>query len=131
MILNREGRVYVINYKPVREYLNLVAEEKRYDVGLMKIFPNGFKESMINDISLECSDTPILNDQLYYIKWIDSDHNEGEKGYHLKFSRKEGDNIYYDAEVTTNGFKLIAPKIELKDSEARVKINILSKIKIS
>jgi hypothetical protein len=47
----------------------------------------------------------------------------------VTFSRQEGENIYYDAEIKTKGFVLKAPKIEVKDREPRIKITILSKIK--
>jgi hypothetical protein len=63
------------------------------------------------------------------VKWIDTEAKANEKGYSLSYSRKEGEDIYYDAEFTTNGFTLKAPKIQVKDVPARVKVTVLSKIK--
>jgi hypothetical protein len=70
-----------------------------------------------------------MQDQLYYLKWVDTDAKPDEKGYELTSSRQEGDGIFYDAVFKTRGFTLSAPKIQVKERPSRVKVTVLSKIK--
>jgi hypothetical protein len=47
----------------------------------------------------------------------------------LTCSRKEGEDVYYDAEFKTKGFTLKAPKIRVKDTPSCVKVTVLAKVK--
>jgi hypothetical protein len=159
MIEGRRGRVYIINLKPTQEYLQPKATGEIYRVGLINIFPDGIEKIKIQDVVFEGRKTPIIQDQLYYLKWVDTEAKEGrpagererakegamagakqearagapgaapEKGYRLSYSRKEGEDIYYDAEFTTKGFTLKAPKIQVKDIPAFVKFTVVGKVK--
>jgi hypothetical protein len=51
------------------------------------------------------------------------------KGYTLTYGRKEGEDVYNDAEFKTKGFTLKAPKIRVKDTPSRVKVTVLAKVK--
>lgn len=128
LIQKRKGRVYIINFKPTHEYLTPKWRGESYKVGLMNIAPRGLESMEMRDIVLEGKEIPILQDQLFYIKWVDTETPPHEKGYTIEFSRKEGENVYYDAVFRTKGFVLKAPKIQLKDRPARVKVTVLSKI---
>ncbi len=129
MFQSRKGRVYVINFKPTGEYLYPKSYDESFKVGLMHLYPEGIETIEIQEVLFTGEKTPIMQDQLFYIKWIDTEAAPGKKGYSVTFSRQEGENIFYDAEIKTKGFVLKAPKIEVKDREPRVKITILSKIK--
>ncbi len=130
MILARKGRSYIVNFKPTGEYLHPEARGETFTVGLIQIFPEGLKEIAVADVLLTGKASPIIQDQLYYVKWIDAENaNAGD--YSLKYGRKEGDDIYYDAEIQTGGFALRAPKARVVETPSRVKITVLSKVKSS
>jgi hypothetical protein len=129
MIQARRGRVYVINFKPTQEFPSPKTSGERYRVGLMVIYPEGIERIKLQDVLFQGKTSPIIQDQIYYVKWIDTEAKVKEKGYTLKYSRKEGKDVYYDAEFTTKGFMLKAPKIQVKDIPARVKVTVLGKVK--
>jgi hypothetical protein len=131
-IMDRKGRVYVVNFKPTGEYLAPKSKEKPFRVGLIYIFLDGIEAIDIRDVHFTGSRTPTIQDQLYYVKWVDTDNKPmgpDGKGYVLAFNKKEGEDIYDDAEFKTAGFSLKAPKIRVQDSKARVKVTVLSKLK--
>jgi hypothetical protein len=129
MIQARKGRVYIINFKQTQEYVLPKSSGETFSIGLINIYPDGIENIKIQDVLFEGQKTPTVHDQLYYLKWIDTEAKANEKGYVLSFSRKEGEDIYCDAEFTTRGFTLKAPKIQVTDVSARVKVTVLSKIK--
>ena len=129
MIQDRKGRAYILNFKPTQEYVLPKSSAEPFRIGLINIFPEGIDTIRIQDVLFEGRKTPIIQDQLYYLKWIDTEAKANEKGYVLSFGRKEGEDTYYDAEFTTKGFTLKAPKLQVKDTPARVKVTVLSKIK--
>lgn len=129
MIQERKGRVYIIDFKQTQEYVLPKSSGEAFRIGLINIYPDGIEKIKIQDVLFEGRKTPIIHDQLYYVKWIDTEAKANEKSYSVSFSRKEGEDIYYDVEFTTNGFTLTAPKIQVKDVPARVKVTVLSKIK--
>lgn len=129
MFQSRKGRVYVINFKPTREYLYPQGYGESFEVGLMHLYPEGIEKIEIQEVLFTGKKSPIMQDQLFYIKWIDTEADPGETGYVLTYGRQEDENIFYDAVVKTRGFTLKAPKIQIKDRESRIKITILGKIK--
>jgi len=131
MIQARKGRKYIINFKPTHEYLQPTSRSENYSLGLIHIYPQGIEKIQILDVIFEGKNTPIVHDRLYYIKWIDTEAGPAEKSYQLSFSKKEGENIYVDAVFTTKGFVLKAPKIQVKDRPSRIKVTILSKVKMN
>jgi hypothetical protein len=128
VIQERKGRVYVINLKPTEEILRPQWRGESYEVGLMRICLEVLKRIQIRDVLLEGRDTPVMQDQLYYIKWIDTETPIDQKGYSIEYRRKEGENIFYGAVFQTKGFTLEAPKIQVKDLKNRVKVSVLLKI---
>jgi hypothetical protein len=129
MIQARRGRVYVVNFKPAQEYLSPTSTGEKYRLGLISIYPQGIERIRVQDVLFEGRATPMIQDQLYYVKWIDAGAKPKTKGYVLKYGRKEGEDVYYDAEFTTQGFTLKAPKIRVRDTPARVKVTVLEKVK--
>jgi hypothetical protein len=133
LIQERKGRVYVVNFKPTGEYLAPKSKEKPYRIGLIYIFPKGIETIDIRDVHFTGMISPIIQDQLYYVKWVDIHDppagSSSPKRYELKYSRREGEDVYVEAEFKTAGFAIKAPKIRIQDSAARVKITVLSKIK--
>ena len=47
----------------------------------------------------------------------------------MSFDKKEGDDVYFNAILTTPLFTLKAPKIRIRADERRIKISILARIK--
>jgi len=130
--LKRRGRVYMINFKPTDEFVLPKARGESYPVGLIEIYPRGIETIEIRDVVFSGSETPMIKEQLYYLKWIDSDDLSGEKDrFTLTYRRKEGTDVFFDAVFTAPGFTLKAPKIRVKTSPARIKVIVLGKIKES
>ena len=129
MIQARRGRTYIVDFKPTQEYLSPKSRGQSYAVGLINIHPAGIERIQVRDVVLEGAASPIVRDQLYYLKWIDTEAKAGVKGYTLTFGRKEGDDVFVDAVFATGGFTLRAPKIRVRETPARVKVTILAKIK--
>jgi hypothetical protein len=99
---------------------------------LINIYLDGIESIDIRDVHFTGTRTPTIQDQLYYVKWIDTDGEPvgpGGKGYALTCGKKEGEDVYHDAEFKTAGFILKAPKIRVQDSPARVKVTVLSQVK--
>lgn len=129
MIRKRSGRVYVVDFKPLREYLAPKGRGETYQFGLINIFPQGVESIEIEDVLFRGEKSPMVLDQLYYAKWIDTRSRFPGKGYTLRFGRKEGEDIYADAEFRTAGFVLRAPRIRVRDIKSMVKVTVLAKLK--
>jgi hypothetical protein len=123
-----KGRVYVINAKPVQEYIIPKGRGETYKVGLINIYPRGIEKIAVRDVLFTGAETLTVADQLFYLKWVDPAGDPKVKGYTLTSSRREGDD-YYDAEFKSAGFTLKAPKIRVKDTPSRVKVTVLEKVK--
>jgi hypothetical protein len=124
-----KGLAYVVNSEPLQEYIIPKGRGESYKVGLMTIYPRGIEKIEIHDVLLTGAKTLMLTDQLYYLKWVNPVGDQKVKGYTLTYSRKEGEDVYYDAEFKTKGFTLKAPKIRVKDTPSRVKVTVLAKVK--
>jgi hypothetical protein len=122
----QKGKVYIVNFKPTREYLiaKPEPESKICRKGLRTIYPKGVKEIKIKEVLFEGKGKPMATDQIYHLRYVDTE----DQGYSVDSSKQEGD-IYYDAVVTTNGFTLKAPKIRIKERGKRIKFIVLSKVK--
>ena len=129
MAREMKGRVYVVNAKPIQEYVIPKGRGESYKVGLINIYPRGIERIAVRDVLLTGAETLMLTDQLYYFKWVDPAGDPKVKGYTLTYSRKEGEDVYFDAEFKTTGFTLKAPKIRVKDTPSRVKVTVLGKVK--
>ncbi len=129
MIRKRSGRVYVVDFKPLREFLLPKGRGETYQLGLVNIFPQGIESIELEDVHFRGEKSPMVLDQLYYAKWIDTRSRVPGKGYTLRFGRKEGEDVYVDAELKTAGFVLRAPRIRVRDIKSMVKITVLAKLK--
>jgi hypothetical protein len=129
MIQKRRGRAYVVNFKPLLEYVIPKGRGESYKLGLVNIFPQGIESIELRDVSFRGEKSPMIWDQLYYAKWVDPRTRARGKGYTLKYSRKEGEDIYYDAELKTGGFVLRAPKIQVRELANLVKATVLAKLR--
>jgi hypothetical protein len=129
MIQKRRGRVYVVNFKPLMEYPVPKGRGEVYNFGLINIFPGGIESIELRDVLFRGEKSPMVWDQLYYAKWIDTRRRVRGKGYTLSCGRKEGEDVYEDAELRTAGFVLRAPKIQVRDLKSMVKITVLAKLK--
>jgi hypothetical protein len=131
MVEKRRGRSYVVNFKPILDSVIPRGRGPSYSFGLVNIFPDGIESIEIRDVVFHGEKSPMVLDQLFYVKWVDPRTRVRGKGYSLTCSRREGNDIYYDAEVKTAGFVLRAPKIQVRDLNSFVKITILAKLKPS
>lgn len=129
MIAGRKGISYIINFKNIFEH-PVTEPLMKYSMGLIKLFPDGIRRIKTSDIEFTGANSPMVLDQLYYVKWIDTDSKSVKDGYKLTYSRKDGEDTFYDAVITTAGFTLKAPKVKLTERGNRLKITILSKIKV-
>jgi len=131
MITAREGRSYIISLKPIRQYLSGFEDKTRksWSIGLMYIFPDGLGPVAFDDVDFSGTTIPTETNQLFYVKVVDTDWKTRDKPYALSFDKKEGDDVYFNAVLTTPLFTLKAPKIRIRADERRIKISILARIK--
>ena len=71
---------------------------------------------------------PCNTDQLYYLKVVDTDSRLRKQAYTVAGER-QADGTYVNAVVTTPLFTLKAPKVRVKESGNRVKIQVLARVK--
>lgn len=128
MITGRKGFSFIVNFKNIFEYPR-TEPARKYSMGLINLFPEGIRKIGMSDVLFTGNNSPMILDQLYHVKWVDTKSKSLKEGYNITYSRKEGEDIYYDAVITTEGFTLKAPKIKLTERNERVKITILSKVK--
>jgi hypothetical protein len=129
MIRDRKGTAYIVNFKKTQEYPGSRTGNKMFAMGLMHIYPDGIDRIVIEDVEFIGQKSPTILDQLYYVKWVDTEGEPGKTDYDLSYGRKDGQGIFYDAVFTTRGFTLKAPKIQVSQHPNRVKVTILSKVK--
>jgi len=128
-LAKRKGVTYVLNFKQVQYYLIPQKKQKRFALGLIEAYPDGFENLEINDIKITGTDTiPVEKDQLYYLKIIDTKPQKEVKPYIVNFEAKEGDSVYRNAIITTPMFTIKAPKIAIKETGNRVKFTFLSRV---
>jgi hypothetical protein len=128
-VQRRVGRVFIVDFKPAGEHLNPLAAGPSYNLGLVRIFPAGIDAIRVQDVLFSGAKTPIVQDQLYYLKWVDAERRLGGKGYRLMSSGKEGKDIYLNVEIRTGGFILKGPKIRVRETKDFVKITVLEKVR--
>lgn len=124
----RVGKAFVVDFKPGNEFLNPTWRGDNYKLGLINIYPRGIEKLRVQSATLSGRETPMMLDQFYYVKWVDTESAVGNKGYTIKYSRMEDEGVYYDAEFSCGGFTLKAPQIQIRESPKRVKIVVLKKV---
>lgn len=129
LVQKRVGLAFIVNFKNTGEFIFPESLQTSYKVGLINIYPKGIKRVKFADVIFEGEETPMVIDQLYYIKWIDTEAKGIEKSYEVRGVREGTTNVYRNVFFKTRGFTLSAPKIEIKGSKNRVKVTVLAKIK--
>jgi hypothetical protein len=126
----RDGRSYIISFKPIHQYVSALvgAREKSYEVGLMKIFPRGVGTVRSDEIEVRFKKAPVVINQLYYFKAVDTDWTSRRGPYVLRYEKREGEDVFCGATLTTPLFELKAPRIRIREDAKRVKIWILSRV---
>jgi hypothetical protein len=129
-VLKRKGYSYILNFKPVRYFLQPEKNRKVSSLGLVYAYPDGFGDFSLNDITVKGLESiPVEKNQLYYLKIVNSNPVKGEKPYEIKYESKEEGNIYKNVVITTPLFTITAPKISIQETENRVKFSFLSRVK--
>jgi hypothetical protein len=129
LVQKRKGLTFIVNFKNTGEYASPESPQTSYRMGLINIYPKGIKKIKFADVLFEGEETPMVIDQLYYVKWIDTKARGLDKSYEVLGLREGKTNVYRDAVFKTRGFRLSAPKIEIKESKNRVKVTVLAKVK--
>jgi hypothetical protein len=126
----REGRSYIISFKSIHQFLSvLVGERKKsYEVGLMKIYPDGVGGVRVDDIEIRFTKVPAEINQLYYFRVVDTGWQARKSPYALRYEKKEGEDVYSKVILTTPLFELKAPRVRIREEAKRVKIWILSRV---
>lgn len=129
MIRERKGFTYIIDMKPVTQYATGLVDGsyKRYNLGLIWMYPEGIGDIRFNNISASFKPVPTELNQLYYIKVIDTESNKHKKPYKMKYKSKDDQGNYYGVTVETPLFTLNAPKICIREDKNRVKFLIQSR----
>ncbi len=129
-IVNRKGQSYILNFKPILYYITPVKAEKKFGLGLIEVYPEGFENFTVSDIEVTGLDTiPVEQNQLYYLKVVDTDHGKGQKPYTVRCEKMVGDSIYLNAVISSPLFTIKAPKVSITESTNRVKFTFLSRVK--
>ncbi len=126
LITERKGRSYVVNFKPTGEYLRPKAREPRFEIGITHLFPKGIESLQIQEVTFTGKETPTQQDQLYYLKWVDT---APQPKPHTVEGREVSPGIYTDATFTCEGFSLRAPKLKVQEDAGRVKVTVLEKVR--
>jgi len=125
-----KGKVYIIDLKPIHQYLLSLVDKSRqnYELGLINMFPFGLGVIRIDKVSI--SFKPVLSEvnQLYYVKLIDANSKKSKKPYKIKYESKDDKGFFYNVIVTTPLFELKAPKITIIKSTNRTKFVIHSRV---
>jgi hypothetical protein len=130
LITSREGMTYIISFKEISQFLSPIVEGKKqsYKMGLTYLYPQGIGTIKIDDIDIESQDAPAVIDQIYYLKFVDTEWEKRSRAYTLRFKKREGEDIYLNAVIITPIFVMKAPKVRVKKSGDRLKVWILSRV---
>jgi hypothetical protein len=126
---SRKGLAFIVNFKNTGEYLAPESTQVAHKVGLMYIYPKGIRRIKMADVIFEGKETPMVNDQLFYVKWIDTEATENGPNYEVSGLHEGTGNTYRNAVFKTRGFTLSAPKVEIRETKNRVKVTVLAKVK--
>jgi hypothetical protein len=128
--MSRTGQVYVINFKPIKQYLPGLADKSKptYKLGLMEMFPEGIGSLKFDDITLDVKPVPTEINQLYYLKVVDTDTEKSKKPYTIEYQSIDESGVYTNVNITTPLFTLKAPKVTIRERGNRIKITVISRI---
>ena len=127
-IKSRKGRTYVLDLKPTGKYLDGLADPKgAVRLGLMTLFGTGYPGFTLDEIEMSRVGVPSTSDQLYYVRAVDTKWRSRKQACSVS-STKQADGTYVNAIVTTPLFTVKAPRIRIKETATRVKIQVLARV---
>ncbi len=128
-ISSRQGRVYIVDLKPVRQYMDgLAGKAGAYRLGLLTLFPVGYPGFTLDAVVLSPVKVPCNTDQLFYFRAVDTESAARKQALTVT-GQRQADGSYVDAVVTTPLFTLKAPKVRVIEAGNRVKIQVLARVK--
>ncbi len=128
-ISSRKGRVYIVDLKPVRQYMDGLADKAgAYRLGLLTLFPAGYPGFTLDAVELSPVKVPCNTDQLFYFRAVDTESRSRKQALTVT-GQRQADGTYVDAVVTTPLFTLKAPKVRIIESENRVKVQVLARVR--
>lgn len=130
LIQARKGKKFIVDFSPTKEMVRLMPRNDSMWVGVQQIFPNGFKTLTMNEIEITSVDTPLCKPNPRLVEWIDTETNKGEKGYELTYMRRDGE-IFKNAQMTTKGFSLKAPELQIREDDAKNQVEIIVLCKVA
>ena len=128
--VSRTGKVYVISFKPIKEYLPSLADKSKptYKLGLMEMFPEGIGSLKFDSIVLDIKPVPTEINQLYHLKVVDTDPVKKNKPYTVTYQSIDESGVYTHVTITTPLFMLKAPRVSIRERGKRIKIMVHSRI---
>ncbi len=128
-IASRQGRVYVVDLKPVRQYISVLTPKAgAYALGLLTLFPAGYPGFTLDAVEMSPVTVPCNTDQLFYFRGVDTQSRLRKQGYTVTGERQV-DGSYVNAVVTTPLFTLKGPKVRIIETGNRVKIQVLARVR--
>jgi hypothetical protein len=125
---SRKGRTYILDFKTITQYVaGLVDTKVAYRLGLITMYPSAYPGFKLDDIELSRTSTPAIADQLYYLKVVDTAPATNRRPYTV-IGTKQADGTWVSATVTTPLFTIKAPKVRIRETATRVKIQVLARV---
>lgn len=130
MFQERKGLTYVIDVKPVSQYLSSLVDKnsKNYRLGIMYMYPEGISGIKFDSVSVTLKPVPVEINQLYYLKVVDTGSGNTGEPFSIKCDSFDEKGIYHNATITTPLFTLKAPSVSVVRTSNRVKFIIHSRI---
>lgn len=130
MFQERKGLTYIIDVKPVSQYLSSLVDKNalKYNLGLMYMFPEGITGIKFDSVSVSLKPVPAEINQLFYLKVIDTGTANTGEPFTIKCESFDEKGFYHNATITTPLFTLKAPKVSVVRTSNRVKFIIHSRI---
>jgi len=129
----RAGRTYIVDLKRTGQAVTTLTARTAaprapsYTLGLMTLFPSGFPGFTLDEIQVSATTVPALTDQLYYLKVVDIQPATREQPYSVTGAR-QADGTWLNETVTTPLFTLKAPKLRIRETGDRVKLQVLARV---
>jgi hypothetical protein len=121
-ILSPKGRVFVIDLKNFQDFIYPENADELFQVGSMRIYPNGIGNYSMNNFELKCGSLPVIFPFKNFIKIISRHPLSNEDEYKLTYSGKDGADTFYNAALSTDAFELKAAKLRIIKNKDRIKL---------
>lgn len=125
---SRKGRTYILDFKAITQYVAGLADTKEgYRLGLITMYRSSYPGFKLDDIELSRTTVPAVADQLYYLKVVDTAPATHKQPYTV-VGTKLADGTWANATITTPLFTIKAPKVRIRETATRVKIQVLARV---